>query len=304
MSIRIVNDSSRDILKGLYDPKDPVGFRVSLGKIIRANVIKTSNEYLSRNLLLTMDKNNAIIFPEVIMEAGESFVIKMLVLHASKDTPIIMPTGHIAGMKAILIRELYRQGEVLPFWNRVLSGSIWIQAVRLIIYFVFVIAILLAIIIPSYMISEKFDQLKRKKNVREFKANTSLHLNDSDNFIFSTYVKHDKRQLTSIQDLVVDQNTLDRNFNIYRKRFQKRYHSSIYGSHTYIIPLIVSCIDAGFIKDQDKSATVDSHMKETLDHFILFLKQQDPKSSDDENIKQIAESRTYRLEIGNKNDEH
>ena len=266
MSIRIVNDSSRDILKGLYDPKDLLGFRLSHGKIIRVNVIKTSNEYLSRNLSLAIDKNNTIILPEVIIEAGESFVVKMMILHASNETPTIIPTGHIAGMKAILIRELYREGEVLPFWTRVFSDSIWIHIVRLIIYVMIVITIFLAIFVPFVTISNMFYRAKLKKNVQEFKATTSLSLNETDDYIFSKYVERGEGVLSFLKAIDADKNEFDRRFNVYRRKIQKRSRNQ------HFIPMANS-----------------QHIQETVNHFVLFLDQKELKKTD-ESAKQSKAS--------------
>jgi hypothetical protein len=43
-SIKVVNDSTKDILKGDYDPEDPIGFHLEGGKIIRADIAGTSPE--------------------------------------------------------------------------------------------------------------------------------------------------------------------------------------------------------------------------------------------------------------------
>ena len=209
-------------------------------------------------------------------------------LHQANQTPTISPVGHIAGMRSILVREPYKDFGRVSFWARAFTGSWGIQLLRLITYFVIAILVILAIVVPSFLINEKLDKQKRKRVVKEFKGATSVKLNESDEFIFKTYITRGEHIMLSIQGLVANQKVLDRALSEYRewqstpgeKRFldeDKRFLDEIdefYGDHVVVSRryLAKECIDAGFLKISGESGAVDPHMKDTLDHFILFLK--------------------------------
>jgi len=48
MTVRIQNVSSKDILKGHYDSAAPLGLSIDFGKVIRADLVDASNEYLKK----------------------------------------------------------------------------------------------------------------------------------------------------------------------------------------------------------------------------------------------------------------
>ena len=79
MSVRIRNDSKKDILKGFYDPNAPLGLSVSAGKIIRADLLGASNPYLEKQATPCQSSDSILLFPEVILDAGEFFLVKLLV---------------------------------------------------------------------------------------------------------------------------------------------------------------------------------------------------------------------------------
>jgi hypothetical protein len=281
VSIKVINESSMDILKGHYDAEDPIGFRVQPGKIISTELADSSNDYLARNLSFSSPMNDVVHFKGVILEAHQYFVIKLLVLHPATQTPTVSPLGHIAGMRTIPVRESYKDFGLVSFWTRAFTGSWGIQLVRLITYFVIAILVILAIVIPSILISEKLDEQKRKRVVKEFRGATSVQLNESDEFIFKTYVTRGEDIMLSMQRLAAHQKALDKALSEYRESQSAPGEkgslagvAEIHKDHVVFgAPyLIKEFIGAGFLKISGESGVVDPHMKDTLDHFILFLK--------------------------------
>jgi len=138
ISLKVINDSSVDILKDRYDSNDPIGFRVTAGQIVTADVSNTSNEYLKRNVRVSHDPS-AVVLPEVILEAAQYYVVKLLVLSPVDSTVAISAMGHVGGVREIVIREPYRDAKKVPFWSEAFSGRGPVQAVRVISYSVILI---------------------------------------------------------------------------------------------------------------------------------------------------------------------
>ena len=98
ITVKIVNNGNQHLLKEYYDEKEPLGLKTSAGKVIeRPEIIQTSNDYLKRNLeIQESTSGNHISFSQVILESGEFYIVKFLVLHKKTEEPQIMAFGKIA----------------------------------------------------------------------------------------------------------------------------------------------------------------------------------------------------------------
>ncbi|MBU0579807.1 MAG: hypothetical protein KKA19_01405, partial [Candidatus Margulisbacteria bacterium] len=132
---RVNNIGTEDILKSHYDEDDLFGFVVEKGKIIRVEINKTSNEYLSKNLALSYISDDTIRFKPIILESGEYFDIKILILHEINVEPYINPIGKIAKVKKILLSDNLSERSKPSFLFQTFYGHFWTQLVRIIVYF-------------------------------------------------------------------------------------------------------------------------------------------------------------------------
>ena len=93
-TIKVVNNGEENIIKEFYDGNEPVGIKISSGKIIeQPEIIQSSNDYLKRNVKFTKNKKEDILFSKVIIESGEYFILKLLVLHHNDTIPQIKSFG-------------------------------------------------------------------------------------------------------------------------------------------------------------------------------------------------------------------
>jgi hypothetical protein len=306
VSLKVFNDSSKDIRKVDYDTEDPIGFRVQPGKIIRRpELVDASNDYLAKNLSFSSPANNIVHFKDVIFDAHQYFVIKLLVLHPANQTPTISPIGHIAGMKSILVRESYKDFGRVSFWKRAFAGSWGIQLLRMIVYPVIAILAILLIVLPPSLISDMLHKWKRKRVVKEFKGVTSVQLNENDEYLFTAYVNHGEHTMLAMQRLVQNQKTLKKGLSecldsqsvqkveIAHARAEIDEKDIFRESFSYRVNLGKELVDNGFVKISGKSATVDSHMKNTLNRFVLFLKNKGMISRSDQTRITIAGVGTF-----------
>ncbi len=282
LTIKAVNDSTRDILKGHYDPDDPVGLKVTAGKVIRTELIEASSDYLQRNVSFDSPANSVIHFKDVILDAHEFFVLKLLVLHPSSQEISIEPVGHISGMQSIIIREPFKDVGRPGFWMRTFTGPWGIQVVRLVAYTLLTILIILLIAIPTSLIGDKLEELKRRRHVRDFKAATQVDLTENDEFLFGRYVNVGVREVFLMQDLSKNKKSLMGAFRRYERMkkqvaerkdafddFRVVYRHAFYpGGVRHLGPYI----EAGFVHVEDGKPTVDEHMAQTVEHFIRFLR--------------------------------
>ena len=282
LTIKAVNDSTRDILKGHYDPDDPVGLRVTTGKVIRTELVEASSDYLSRNVSFDSPTNSVVHFKDVILDAHEFFVLKLLVLHPASEDISIEPVGHISGMQKIIIREPFKEVGRPGFWIRTFTGAWSVQLVRLVAYTLLTILIVLLIAIPTSLIGETVQEVKRRRHVRDFKAATQLDLTENDEFLFGRYVSIGVREVFALQDLSKNKQTLLRAYRRYervRKRAaeEKEVPGEVHVVYPYAfypggIRHLAPYIEAGFVHVEDGKPTVDEHMSQTVKHFIRFLR--------------------------------
>ena len=164
-TVKIINYGDKNIIKDLY--YEPLGIKISSGKIIeRPQIIQTSSDYLNRNIKLANYQKDKISFSQVTIDGGEFFIVKLLVLHKKDIIPNIISLGKITGQKEIKVVNAIDVKEETTFWSKIYYGSIWVQLLRLLLYFA-----VGALIIILYAVFNNRDD-KRSSRTRKFKRPT------------------------------------------------------------------------------------------------------------------------------------
>lgn len=89
ITVRLLNDGEVDILKNFYDENDPVGFTLVGGQIVKTpELLDASNEYLRTKMNHTLVDPNKVTIDPVILESGEYFVFKILILSPENTQPV------------------------------------------------------------------------------------------------------------------------------------------------------------------------------------------------------------------------
>ena len=275
VTVKIINDSPADILTGHYDMDAPLGFAVSPGRIIRTEVTEASNAYLERNVSLSSPTNNVVQFKNVILEAHEFFVLKVLILHPASRRPTVAPVGHVAGVKELIVREPYRDTGTLSFWARTFSASIGSQAVRLVAYTVLAILLLLLVVLPVGLISEKMAEWQRGRTVKAFKCTTAADLDENDEFIFTCYISDRSGVLLTMTRLARSPKALHKAYQDHcrdkKHRRRQRKSPALIGVELDAM-VMPELLEAGFVTVVDGAPSVDPHQRATLEQFMRFLK--------------------------------
>jgi len=283
ITIRILNDSARDILKGFYDDRDPLGLSISTGKIIRSELAGSSNDYLARNVVLSTPDDKSVLFPSLIIEGGQSFSLKLLVLHPKNEVPTVKPLGKIAGIQAIPVHEAYKEEGKESFLKKSFRGGVLVQAARFPVYTLALILVLICVIAPAVAISTKVEERKRRGHVKAYRAVTKLDLNVSDEYVFSQYVERGAEHLNSMYSLLSNGKRLQAVYKRYHEREQVQMGEMLVGPvfrDVHGRPVQVwhspfrlhDYITAGIVKETPGGAVSDAHVMLTLQDFLTYLR--------------------------------
>lgn len=280
---RIINDGAADILKGQYDEKAPFGFQVLNGSLVRSEIISSSNSYLKERLSIKPHGENSAVIDPVILESNESFMVKLLILHPVGTRPAVEPIGKIAGVRKIEMIDSTMVAAEPSYLAQTFSGTAWIQALRLVAYFLGFIAVIAITVSPVVLVSGALSKRQRKKHVAKFKTKTKILLNELDEFIFQSYINHDIGYLRSIRRATSNDGRLINEVKRYEKRMKFRQNQD--GEGFMMTPTIVegdrhiltsflpiqAMQNSGLIVKDGNRWQVDPHAKETMEEFLRFL---------------------------------
>lgn len=281
-TIRIINKGDQNIIKEYYDENEPIGIKISSGKIIeQPQLIQTSNDYLARNVKFTNLQNDKVNFSQVILEQGEYFTIKLLVLHKTGSIPNILSFGKIAGQKKIDVVNSIDAKKDDSFLIKAFSGNFWVQLLRLFSYLLGAVLIIIIIVTTSEKIDDVRNKNRRIRRIEEFKNLKSYEYTRMDDAIFDRYKANDSHSFQRMKYLLKNEDELNKNYQILKeklrsKEFRRFRHFDNNLSDT-IEPedfsVINEMITDGILFKEQEKLVINQAMKDTLDKFISFLKE-------------------------------
>lgn len=242
MVFRIKNVGGASILGGFYDANSPVEIALSNGEFLKFEKIDSSNEYLKNSANAIKITPSNIRMPNVIMEPGESYTLKALVIHGARTGTLIKSSGKIAGMRNIPIIRVEANKENESFWSKVFSGSIGVQAARAPLYFFVFIFAIAAVFVPPIAISESLQKRARNKSVSQFKKHISDALPDGHEAIFDCYLNNGLPPLVRAREMLSNPETLKETLEWQSQRQSSRNEEGL-----------VFIDDADYIENHGKS---------------------------------------------------
>jgi len=208
--LRVENNGRADILNGSYDDRAPLGFELRDGVLLRAELISCSNQYLSDTMTVTMKGETSATFPPVILEAGESFTIKLLVLHSQVSRPAIRPVGKVAGIRDIVLSNTTLGPKEPGLVTRSYSGTVGVQALRLLGYPITLALMLLAVVAPIAALSDAASRRRRQRLVEAFKRKASGSASRLPDRIFMDFVGLGLSHIARLYKVASDPRVLER----------------------------------------------------------------------------------------------
>jgi hypothetical protein len=279
-TIKVINNGEKDILKEFYDDNDPLGLSINSGRIIeRPEIIQTSSDYLNRNSKIQSYQFDKISFSQVILESGEFYVIKLLVIHKTDKIPEIKSFGKIAGQKSISLVNSIDVKEELSFWEKVYQGNIWMQLLRLVSYFLVGIIIIAISVAASEKIDSIRERKRRKKMISDFKNLKTYEYTRMDDAIFDRYQKSGANSFKHMLKLLNDETELN---DIYTKLSEelkskefRRYRRIDSTTRVFYDrddwSLINQMTNDGYLFKENSRLTINQAMTDTLKKFVEFL---------------------------------
>ena len=219
--IRVANIGSEDILKAYYDDKAPLGFSITNGTLISAEVQDTSESYLSEQMSVEIIQPSQAIFSPVILGRNQYYTVKTLIIHPESNRPRIVPTGRVARISTISFIDV-QVPEVSGFWSQTFSGSLWVQVTRLPSYTVGLIIAVFAVLAPVLISKTAIENHQRRKKVRQFKKTAEVEIQEEDEFLFRHYIESGTLYLEEFKFLLSDEADLDdfaKQAELYERRF-------------------------------------------------------------------------------------
>lgn len=180
ITINVANIGNADILQSHYDQFRDWGIRFTTGKVIEVRLIDASSKYLRDSAIPDTRSEDSIVFPKVILENDEFFVVEALVLHSKDEAPSFHSIGKIAGVGeiAVLTRPVIIEERGLLGIG--FQGSVLVQIVRLLSYgFGFLLTIAFVAVSMVGIIELRSWQRRRQRRQRSTRTHTLSRLSDS-----------------------------------------------------------------------------------------------------------------------------
>jgi hypothetical protein len=204
-----VSNTGTDVLRGYYDESVPFGFKVDTGTLLRAEVLDSSNQYLRNELHVALASPNRGTLTPVILESGEWFTIKTLVIHPEEARPVLRASGKIAGVREIQVHPPESTAPEPSYWRKAFGGGLLVQLGRGPVYFLGIIIVLIAVIAPIVGVSSWFAKRRRKRHVGEFKALYQERLLPSFEHVFDAYVENGVSILLQVHNTMKNASSLE-----------------------------------------------------------------------------------------------
>lgn len=283
--VTIGNEGRSPILKSYYDGASPLGLTINSGEVIKAEVIAATTDYLKKNAGIRVHDQSSVEFSQIIIEPNESFTAKFLVLIPEQSALTISPKGKIAGVKALLLTDRTSDQMKETFLMKVVSGSLWVQVLRIPTYAIAFILLLIAIITPVSYISDMKDRIKKNRVIRQFKSHTDSSLNELNIEIYKIYKLYGLTVLRRMKKVLLNDKefqTLLRQYEVLASEAEGNSESmnsttiavvgESAGDHMARNPAFVfkSMLELGLISKTGASYTKNEERIRAMNEFIRF----------------------------------
>ncbi len=287
LSVLLINVSNRGrsaILKSHYDSDAPLGLSINSGEIIKAEVTTATTEYLKKNIGIRVTDSSNVALSQIIIEPDESFTLKLLVLSPEESRLTVLPKGKIAGVRNLLLIDRSADEAKESFFMKVVSGSLWVQVARIAVYVIAFILLLIIIIAPAAYISDKREEIKKNRVVRQYKSKTDSASNEMNVEVYEFYNRYGLTAMRRMKKVLVD----DKEFQSFLRKCDvltsesgelNEPNDSVtivgqYGAHPRIITspgfLLNSMLRLGLISKTGGSYTRNEERIKAMNDFVRF----------------------------------
>lgn len=251
--LKIINNSNVNITKYLYDDLSPIKVLVKNAEIVdKPRVSETSNNYLKENLNITLDSSGCIHLPQLIIEGHEFFILDFLILHNNGINPKISSAGKIAGqINGIEVIKNYHATIQQTFWGKIIYGNLWIHIVRFLCYFIFLILTIIAIVLPTFLISDAISKKNKKKRISKYKIKKNIKNSPEADGVFDLYIYGSLDSLINIQSLLKNKRVLKNMILDIEKKYKVKTETQKDINISEIVPRAAIEADKSVLKEEN-----------------------------------------------------
>lgn len=211
---RVENVGGAAILNTFYDEKAIPVLTLLTGKFVKVEQATATSAYLLNAAQPMLISQSAIALPRVILEPGESYTLKALLLHGPRSGLPFNATGKVAGVRDINIIGAAAATQKESFWLSVVSGSIPTQIARAPIYFLGFILLILGTLGPIAFTYDRIQAMSRSRTVKQFKNHYKGEINSPELNVLEVYKENGLRPLVGIRELLGDDEKLKKSLKL------------------------------------------------------------------------------------------
>ena len=194
IELKISNSGSASILRTYYDPDSKAGFKVNQGIIPEPPLLTSSKtSYAHDEIPVERLDNNSLLLPQLVMNPGDFYTIKVIVLHDSSKKPVISSFGVIAGTPKIEVLPRLMNEDKRTIFARFFDGSLLMNISRFLLlgfaFFIFTMLIIGSVLHCSELLFKK----KVSKLITQFKKCNVQRISTVPSNFFTQLEKCEKR---------------------------------------------------------------------------------------------------------------
>lgn len=270
-NIKVENKGSENIRHNDYD-NDCFGLKIQDGRLLEHPVLlEVSDEHIKTVYPIndSIKDSTFIEIPRLILDSGDYFIIRVVLLHNINKESHFVPYGKIVGQKCIELNV--PQPSTSNFWSLVVSGGFLVHIVRFVLYLIILIVVTIVAGVVIVHISEYIGRKKRQSQIKDLSKNNSLvkfvcddYIEDGNDIIYDMYrtLSRKESELTTwykkgkslVHNKPMKYRLGDGSYNI------ERYHE------------IERMIDKGYLCIKDDRITVNKDAKRTVSLIFKMIK--------------------------------
>ena len=207
LTIKVANTGTTDILSNHYDPEVEWGIEFSTGEVIEVRLVDAKSDYLRSRVAPRLEGIDTIVFPNVILEQGESFAIEVLLLHLKNESPLVSPIGKIAGIREIGVSTRPLDSQEASLLSRLFPGGPLIQVIRTTIYFFGLLVAIVAAIVATFFVTQMFGKIgawRRRRRVSRTRTIRQIRSSELKEFLVNFYALHGNSGQQQLQEFTRD----------------------------------------------------------------------------------------------------
>jgi len=280
ITLKVCNVGNADIVKMHFDENLLPGFSVSCSRIIKAEILGASEDYLKQAAHIKPINETSYSIEPMMIDVEQFFLVKLLVLHDEGRKPTISSINKISGKTKIDVIEEQATTHQVGVVRRVFQGSVAVQIIRVLAYGFGTLIVLGVLAIFSAFLSDSVNTQRRKRYLKRFKEAISRDFTEPEGAVFSRYLDRGETYLVELETQLDDPEELAASLALLDEKADAHPDVSLRG---HPAPNVIKyarnqrrrdlefLISSKLVSRTTNGVIVDTATVETIKKFIVFL---------------------------------